>query len=282
MATPSIVDRLQTEPSVIAAELRPPRAELETRASMDAWIDTYHAVRSLTRDGTPVFLTDSAVGLREEDNLRHLVSNLGSEVSRREVVPFLTCKHPLEYCTAYADRAVQHGFQALVVLGGDRSVGPPRCVAHAWELREQIRKHQPQLLLGGWANPHANTAEQIGHLLEEHATAEFYLTQIVSHYARQRVREFVEEAERRSLAIPGVFGVFYYRSANARTLAALQGFLPVPAEQLTAEFGAGVSADEICARTIRELREAGARHFYISNLPLQRAARTLGSILARV
>ena len=49
---------------------------------MDAWIDTYHAVRSLTRDGTFVFLTDSAVGLKEEDNLRHLVINLGSDVPR--------------------------------------------------------------------------------------------------------------------------------------------------------------------------------------------------------
>ena len=279
---PSIVERLQSEPSVIAAELRPPRAELETRASMDAWIDTYHAVRSLTRDGTPVFLTDSAVGLKEEDNLRHLVSNLGSEVSRRTVVPFLTCKHPLEYCLAYADRAVQHGFQALVILGGDKSVGPPRCVEHAWQLRKEIRKHQPDLALGGWANPHADIERQVGHLLDERATAEFYLTQIVSHHSSDRVSRLVAETGRRGLAIPGVFGVFYYRSANARTLQALQSFLPVPAEQLIAEFGAGATADEICARTIRELREAGARHFYISNLPLQRAALTLNNILAKV
>ena len=279
---PSIVERLQTEPSVIAAELRPPRAELETRASMDAWIDTYHAVRSLTREGTPVFLTDSAVGLKEEDNLRHLVSNLGSEVSRRTVVPFLTCKHPLEYCLAYADRAVQHGFQALVILGGDKSVGPPRCVEHAWQLREEIRRHQPDLALGGWANPHADVERQVGHLLDGRTTAEFYLTQIVSHHRRDRVGRFIAEAERRGLAIPGVFGVFYYRSANARTLQALKSFLPVPADELTAEFAAGATADDICARTIRELREAGARHFYISNLPLQRAALTLSRILARV
>jgi len=279
---PSIVERLQTEPPVIAAELRPPRAELETRASMDAWIDTYHAVRSLTREGTPVFLTDSAVGLREEDNLRHLVSNLGSEVSRRTVVPFLTCKHPLEYCLAYADRAVQHGFQALVILGGDKSVGPPRCVEHAWQLREEIRRHQPDLALGGWANPHADVERQVGHLLDGRTTAEFYLTQIVSHHRRDRVGRFIAEAERRGLAIPGVFGVFYYRSANARTLQALKSFLPVPADELTAEFAAGATADDICARTIRELREAGARHFYISNLPLQRAALTLSRILARV
>ena len=77
-----LLDSLQSQPSVISAELRPPRAELATAASMDAWIDTYHAVKSLTRDHTFVFLTDSAVGLKEEDNLRHLVSNLGSDVPR--------------------------------------------------------------------------------------------------------------------------------------------------------------------------------------------------------
>jgi 5,10-methylenetetrahydrofolate reductase len=279
---PSIVERLNSEPFVIAAELRPPRAELETRASMDAWIDTYHAVRSLTREGTPVFLTDSAVGLKEEDNLRHLVNNLGSSVPRSAIVPFLTCKHPMEFCTSYADRAVQQGFQALVVLGGDKSVGPPRCVAHAWELRQEIRRHQPNLALGGWANPHAGIEDQVGHLLDEHATAEFFLTQIVSHYSATRVREFVETAARRGLTIPGMYGVFYYRSANPRTLDTLKSFLPVPAAELSAEFAGGASPDDICARTLRELRAAGARHFYISNLPLQRAALTLGRILAKV
>ena len=85
-----------------------------------------------------------------------------------------------------------------------------------------------------------------------------------------------------TITMPGIFGVFYYRSANPRTLEALESFLPVPAEQLTAEFGAGATPEEICARTIRALREAGARHFYISNLPLQRAARTLSSVLSKV
>jgi hypothetical protein len=249
---------------------------------MDAWIDTYHAVRSLTRSGTPVFLTDSAVGLKEEDNLRHLVSNLGTDVPRRAIVPFLTCKHPLEYCTGYADRAVQEGFEALVVLGGDRTVGPPRCVNHAWELRVEIRKHQPRLSLGGWANPHANPREQVGHLLEEHATAEFYLTQVVSHHSRGRVEAFVEEADRRGLTLPGLFGVFYYRSANPKTLQALSSFIPVPAARLAEEFASGAGADEICARTIRQLRDAGARHFYLSNLPLQRAALTLSKVMRLV
>jgi hypothetical protein len=279
-APASLFQRLRGDAAVVAAELRPPRAELATAASMDAWIDTYHAVRSLTRSGTPVFLTDSAVGLREEDNLRHLVSNLGTDVPRSAIVPFLTCKHPMQYCVAYADRAVQEGFTALVVLGGDKSVGPPRCVDHAWQLREEIRRHQPGLPLGGWANPHADVGDQVGHLLEAHATAEFYLTQIVSHHSAGRVDAFLAEAGRRGLTLPGMFGVFYYRSANPKTLAALKGFLPVPAEQLTAEFAAGASPDEICARTIRALREAGARHFYVSNLPLQRAALTLDRILS--
>src|SRR5881396_2239043 len=103
-----LLEKLRGSESVIAAELRPPRAELQTAASMDAWIDTYHAVRGLTRQGTFVFLTDSAVGSKEEDNLRHLVINLGSDVPRSHVIPFLTCKHTVEYCLSYADRARHH------------------------------------------------------------------------------------------------------------------------------------------------------------------------------
>jgi 5,10-methylenetetrahydrofolate reductase len=264
---------------VIAAELRPPRAELEAAASMDAWIDTYHSVRSLTRDGTYVFLTDSAVGLREEDNLRHLAINLGSDVPRSSVIPFLTCKHSLEYCLSYADRAHQLGFDALVVLGGDRHVGPPRCVEHAWQLREQIRARVPALTLGGWANPHGDSVAQVGHLLDEHANAEFYLTQIVSHHSRNAVARFLDEGRRRGLTIPGLFGLFYYRSANPRTLETLSRFLPVPVDELTREFAEGATPDEICARSIAALSDAGVRHFYISNLPLGRAAMTLRRIL---
>ena len=267
---------------MFAAELRPPRAELEASASRDAWIDTYHAVRSLSRAGTFVFLTDSAVGSKEEDNLRHLVINLGTDVPRSGVVPFLTCKHPIDYCLAYADRAHDHGFEALVVLGGDRSVGPARCVEHAWQLRREIRRRVPGLTLGGWANPHADPAAQVGHLLQDHAHAEFYLTQIVSHYSRERVERFLEEARRQGLGLPGLFGIFYYRSANPRTLAALKDFLPVPVDALTREFGEGATPDEVCARSIRTLAEAGARHFYISNLPIGRASRTLQQILALV
>jgi hypothetical protein len=278
----TLLDNLRSGRRVIAAELRPPRAELEAAASRDAWIDTYHAVRGLARSGTFVFLTDSAVGSREEDNLRHLVINLGTDVPRSTVVPFLTCKHPLEYCLSYADRAQHHGFEALVVLGGDRSVGAARCVEHAWQLREEIRRRVPDLALGGWANPHADAAAQVGHLLEERAHAEFYLTQIVSHHSRTSVERFLAEGQRRALALPGLFGIFYYRSANRRTLAALKEFLPVPIDELTREFAEGASPDDICARSIRTLTAAGVRHFYVSNLPVGRAALTLRRILDKV
>src|ERR671925_404667 len=150
-----LLSALKSGSSVFAAELRPPRAELAAAAGMDAWIDTYHAVRRLTRQGTFVFLTDSAVGTQEEDNLRHLVLNLGSNVPRERIVPFLTSKHSLEYCLSYAERAHQHGFPALVVLGGDKSVGTPRAVEHAWQLRKILRERDRMLTLGGWANPHA-------------------------------------------------------------------------------------------------------------------------------
>lgn len=265
--------------AVIAAELRPPRAQLDATAGIDAWIDTYHAVRRLARQETFVFLTDSAVGQQEEDNLRHLSANLGPQTPRSRVVPFLTTKHPLPHCLRYADRAHDLGFEALVVLGGDRHVGPPRSVEHSWQLRRLIRERQPGLLLGGWANPARDAAAQVGYLTAPEATADFFLTQIVSHHDLTPVDRFLAETRRRELELPGLFGVFYYRSANPRTLEILSRFLDVPVEGLTREFEQGATAEEICARTIRQLRTLGARHFYVSNLPLGRAAQTLKRVI---
>jgi hypothetical protein len=249
---------------------------------MDAWIDMYHSVRSLTRQDVRVFLTDSAVGTQEENNLRHLVANLGMDVARERVIPFLTSKHSLDYCLTYADQAWQHGFASLVVLGGDKTVGRRRCVEHAWELRKEIRARQPRLALGGWANPHGTASAQVDYLLDERFTGEFYLTQVVSHLDLKPVERFIGEARTRGVSIPGMFGVFYYRSANPKTLEVLRGFLPVPAERLVAEFGAGATPVDVCARTLRALMDVGARHFYISNLPLGRATTTLHAIMERV
>ena len=279
--TRDLVHALSGDAHVFAAELRPPRAELLGREGMDAWIDTYHAVRRLTREGTYVCLTDSAVGTAEEDNLRHLVTNLGPDAPRGRVVPFLTSKHPLEYCLSYADRAWQQRFPAIVVLGGDRAVGPPRCVEHAWQLRSAIRSRQPHLLLGGWANPHADAAWQAELMASPGFTGEFFLTQIVSHHHAAQVERFVKELERRDVGTPGMFGVFFYRSARPKTLALLKEFLPVPVGELTREFDEGATPVDVCARTVRTLIDAGARHFYLSNLPLGRTSDTLREILGR-
>ena len=274
----SFLERLRAHDSVISVELRPPRAELESGEGMDAWIDTYHAIKSLARQHVTVMITDSAVGAQEENNLRHLVANLGAPVARANVVPFLTCKHSLEFCQGYADQAAHHGFPSLVVLGGDKHLGRPRCVEHAWQLRRHIRARHPELELGGWANPNADAAQQVDFLLDSEVNADFYLTQIVSHHRVSAVGSFLDEARRRNVTIPGMFGVFFYRSANPKTLETLAKFLPVPVEELRAEF-TNATAIEICARTIRTLLDVGAQHFYISNLPLRRTAQTLNSIL---
>jgi 5,10-methylenetetrahydrofolate reductase len=278
----ALVDALRHGSPVLSVELRPPRAELDAAAGLNAWIDTYHAVRGLVRNRTFVFLTDSAVGAAEENNLRHLLINLGADVPRERVVPFLTAKHSLDFCLAYAERAWQAGFTGLVILGGDRTIGPPRCVEHAWQLRQAIRARVPELALGGWANPHAEPAAQADFVEASHFTAEFFLTQVVSHHDMPALQRFLAELARRRLTMPAVFGVFYYRSANPKTLATLRQFLPVPSEAITREFESGASADVICARTIRALRDAGISNVYISNLPLDGARQTLDRIMALV
>ena len=267
--------------SVIAVELRPPRAELEAAEGMDAWIDIYHAIRSLTRHDVRVMVTDSAVGAQEENNLRHLVANLGDSVNRDHIIPFLTTKHSIAFCLQYADQVMHNGFPSLVVLGGDKHVGRPRALEHAWQLRRLIRERHPELELGGWANPIADPVRQVDFLLDPEFNADFYLTQIVSHHQADRVAAFIEAGRSNGLTMPGIFGVFYYRSANARTLEMLNQFLPVPVEALTAEFAGGATPVDVCARTIRFLMDIGARHFYVSNLPARKTAATLATILDR-
>jgi hypothetical protein len=263
---PTLLDRLREDRPLLAVELRPPKTGLSAAQSMDTWIDMYHSVRRLARGDMVLFLTDNAVGESEEENLRHLVTNLAGDVSPTKLAPFLTSKHTLEYCLMYADRAAAHGFEALTVLGGDRTVGPPRCVEHAYLLRQEIRKRHPTLALGGWANPHRDPVEQVRFLLDADYTGDFYLTQIVSHHDVRAVERFHKEAERRDVPHPGVFGVFLYRSANPTTLARLGEFFPVPAEGVTRDFESGLSPEEICARTIRVLREVGVEKVYLSNL----------------
>jgi hypothetical protein len=262
----SLLARLCDAEPLVTVELRPPRTDVPASQGMDTWIDMHHTMRRLARHDTIQFLTDNAVGEAEEENLRHLVSNLGGDVSTRRIVPFLTCKHTLDYCLMYADRAVAHGFPALTVLGGDRTVGPPRCLDYAYLLRQRIRARHPDLMLGGWANPIRDPVAQVDFLLDPGFTGEFFLTQIVSHHQLGAVERFLAEAERRGVRAPGVFGVFFYRSGNPATLEKLAQFFPVPVEGVRRDFAAGLSAEEICVRTIRALRDLGVTKVYVSNL----------------
>jgi len=116
-------------------------------------------------------------------------------------------------------------------------------------------------------------------LLEKDATADFFLTQVVSHHDRAAVEQFLAVACRRQLSLPGVFGVFFYRSTSIETLKFLPRFLPVPAAKLTAEFEAAFNAVQICARSIAMLRQPGVNNAYVSNLPVSPAAPTLRAIL---
>ena len=143
-ASSMLVERASRRGPVIAAELRPPRAELDAMEGMDAWIDMYHAIRRLGRQDVP--------RLPHRQRRRHAGREQPPSSDRqsrpraaaRLVVPFLTSKHSLDFCLSYAEQAWQQGFPSLVVLGGDKTVGRPRCVEHAWDLRRQIREREPR------------------------------------------------------------------------------------------------------------------------------------------
>ncbi len=268
-----LLDRLGEERPLLAVELRPPRADLTRGDSIETWIDLFHAFRRLAAEDTFLFVTDNAVGEAEEENLQHLTTNLTGQVDPATIVPFLTCKHPLEYCLLYASRASARGVQALTVVGGDDTGGVPRCVPHAFQLRQLLRERLPHLDLGGWANLHRDQAQQVDYLLDERFEADYYFTQIVSHHDAEHVEGWLQETQRRGLEIPGVFGVFLYRSARPAMLERLSQFFPVPAEPLMREFESGATPEEVCARSVVALRRMGVDKIYLCNLGGRRAAQ---------
>jgi 5,10-methylenetetrahydrofolate reductase len=278
----SILTALQSPKKfLLNVEMCPPRVDLPLQQSVDAWIDSNRLMRRMTSLGRFVFMTDGAIGRREEPNLRHVTINLGHDADRSRIVPILTTKHSLEYCLEFAQRSYTLGFTSLVVLGGDKSDATPRCVEHAYELRRLIRRNVPGLTLGGWASPHGGR-RQVEYMLHPEYSADFYLAQIVSHYQGRAVDEFVGETERLGVKIPGIFGVFYYRTANAKTFAMLSKFLPVPQQELTRDFAAQIPPEEICARSVHDLVRRGIKNVYISNLPMPKAAETFSRIESRV
>ena len=263
-------------------ELRPPVSGLSQTDAMMTWIDLGHSIRILVGANTFVFFTDDAIGSTEEENLAHISSNLGTDVSCSRIVPFLTCNHTLDHSLMYVDRLKAQGFEALTVLGGDYSPDVIRCFPHAFMLRQQIRKRHPDLILGGWMNPHREVSQQVGYLNSEEFCADYYLTQIVSHHSLERVECFLEECVRQGVEIPAVFGVFYYWGANSKTLEKLNEFFPVPVEELKREFAEGVSPEEILARTIAGLKSLGIENVYLSNLGRRRVHGRLDKVIRAI
>src|SRR5215813_9602785 len=115
---------------LLNVEMCPPRMDLPLEESVEAWIESNQLMRKITSLGRFVFLTDGAIGRREEPNLRHVTINLPPEADRSRIVPILTTKHSLEYCLEFAERCYGLGFRSLVVLGGDKTDTVPRCVEH--------------------------------------------------------------------------------------------------------------------------------------------------------
>jgi 5,10-methylenetetrahydrofolate reductase len=266
---------------LLNVEMCPPRMDLPLEDSVDAWIDSNRLMRKIISLGRFVFMTDGAIGRREEPNLRHVTINLGSEADRSRIVPILTTKHSMEYCLEFAQRSYTLGFTSLVVLGGDKSDDAPRCVEHAYELRRLIRQRVPGITLGGWANPHGGS-RQVEFMLHPEYSADFYLAQIVSHYQTQAIDGFINETQRVGVKIPGIFGVFYYRTPNPKTFAMLSKFIPIPVDELKRDFAANIHPEEICARSVHALLQRGVKNVYVSNLPMSTAADTFGRIESRV
>ena len=131
-------------------------------------------------------------------------------------------------------------------------------------------------------NPHRAEEEQVEFLSGPDFSATFALSQVVSHHSLDRVEALLTEMQRREVDVPLVFGVFFYRSANPRTLSRLREYFPVPEDALAQEFAAGASAEEICARSIRALRQVGADKIYLSNLGYRRVEAKLTEILSLV
>ena len=266
---------------LINVEMCPPRTDLPLEQSVEAWIDSNRLMRKIASLGRFVFMTDGAIGRREEPNLRHVTINLGPDADRSRIIPILTTKHSLEYCLEFAKRSYSLGFTSLVVLGGDQSDDTPRCVEHAYELRRLIRETVPGITLGGWASPHGGR-RQVEFVMDPEYSADFYMGQIVSHYQLPAVDEFLNEAARLGIKIPGIFGVFYYRSATAKTLDVLSRFFPVPVAELKRDFAAQIPPEDICANSLHALLQRGVRNLYISNLPMATATAKLSRIESRV
>ena len=277
--TTGLVDRLRGPGPLVTVELRPPRSGLSAAEGMDTWIDLNHSIRNLALKDIFVFLTDDAVGSREEENLGHLAANVGSDVPLSRLVPFLTCKHTIEHSLLYADRAHSLGFEALTVVGGDTSVGPPRCVPHSYMLRQRIRERQPGLSLGGWANPlviHESKSSTSARPISRPTSTSHKSCHTTAWIGSRRSSKsaIAEVWMSRAYSASSITGVpIRVRSGG---WGSSSRFPPRswPANSKLAP------RREVLAKTLDALRAAGAEKVYISNLGHRRVLDRLAKVIA--
>ena len=192
-------------------------------------------------------------------------------------------KHSLEYCLSYAERAQQSGFPALVVLGGDKASASPRRSSTPGSCGSSFGNAIRRSILGGWANPHARCRAAGG--LPDHARVS---GGVLSDAGREPPPR--RNGRRGSSWPPSRRGVRCREcSASSITGARIrgrwrrwEGLFRCPPKGCRASSRPARPPEEICARTIRALLDAGARHFYISNLPIGRAQQVLASVLEKV
>src|SRR5437667_11630105 len=107
------------------------------------------------------------------------------------------------------------------------------------------------------------------------------MAQIVSHYQASAIDEFLNEAARLSVKIPGIFGVCYYRSASTNTLDMLSRFFPLPIAGLKRDFEAKVASEESCASRSHALLKRAVKIGYIRKLTLASSSDTLAPLHKR-
>ena len=274
-----LLERLRDSSPLVTVEIRPPRGGMDPSETIDVWIDLHHSVRRLLKEERFVFVTDNAVGADEEENLAHLAANLGEEVDLRRVVPFLTCKHTLDYCLMYAARAGSARIEALTVLGGGPLCWPtargPACLSVEGDdsgagARARVGRlgQPPPLRIGAGGFPGIRVIRG----------------QVLSDPGRVASQSGPGRCPARRKGAPRGGGAGRLRrlplpERQPDHVGEARRIFPRPAQALTREFGAGATAEEVCARTIRALRDAGADKVFVSNLGWRGAADRLGRIL---
>ena len=248
----SFLGSLQSGNTVIAAELRPPRAELGSAEGMDAWIDTYHAVTRAHAPGcrgVPHRRRGRHPGREQPAASRHQ-SRARPAARPRRAVP------DDEAFAGFLSELCRTGVAARV-----SGAGRPRRRSDARASRAASTTRGSCATRSGCASRVCSSgagrirtpipSRQVDYLVHDNLNADFYLTQVVSHLDSAPVARFVEETRRRGLdRLPGMFGVFYYRSANPADARA--------AEPLSAGSGRGARRRVRSGRVARRCLRAHA------------------------